>query len=319
TSPPERTKDTMTKKKSSTAIAKTETASLGGAADAGDDELADILGDLELGTDGLEELDNSDFQISVKAFNTKGKKHPDTGKMVPRDMFFDTVTEEVTDEIDAVLLTLHKTNEYRSYDEAADKSTTHCQSSDQVTGIMADGTTRKCQGCPDAEWAPDPNKPGKRRRNCTQVYQLIGLERLTRKPFLLRTKRTSAGPTKTYFSKHFIGKRLKGGKRSNYPLFAFVTKIGIKMDDSGRYAVPTFERGPVLNRESVLEAAKEVAFFRDVLKEQRLVAAEDVSDDDIPEASPTKASDYSDAEDAELVDVASQGSLEMPAPAPREL
>ena len=265
-----------TKKKSEqTALAQAPAAALA----AGPvDELADVLGDVDLETDGLEEIDQEDIKIAVKVFNMKGTD--EAGDPIPKNRFYDTITEEVQKSLEGVLLTLHKTNEWREFDEGEGKSNVMCRSYDRITGTMHDGTERPCNGCPDAQWRTDDD--GKRFRNCGPVYNFVGLERLTQQPFILRCKKTSLRPAQQYLSKHFIGRRIVGGKKKHYPLFAFETSVALKMADGGsaNYAIPTFERGGVLPKEEIERYANEAKFFREKVMPLMAKATEaDVSDD----------------------------------------
>ena len=107
------------------------------------------------------------------------------------------------------------------------------------TGTMEDGSTRACEGCPDAQWRMEN---GKRSRRCGEVHNIVGLERGSGELVMLRAK-TAMDPWKAFLNKFFLGKRVVGGQRSNVPLFAFETKLGSEMiaSKSGNYAVPVFD------------------------------------------------------------------------------
>jgi hypothetical protein len=227
------------------------------------DELADILGDVEIENDGLEELGGEDIKIGVKVANFKGVD--EAGDPIPANVFYDTVDETTQKTIDAALLTFHKSNEWREFDKAQNKSVTYCKSFDRVTGEMNDGKKRACAGCPDQEWTTDAS--GKRTRRCGTVYNLIGVERLTQKAFIFRARRTAVDPLKLYLNKHFIGRRVTPKGTGNYPLFAFQTKISLKMETKAgtSWAVPVFERGDVQTREEILACEKNATFYRESL------------------------------------------------------
>lgn len=245
------------------------------------------LDDLE--TDGLEEIDQDDIKIPAKVFNFKGQDQD--GDPIPANRFFDTIAEETQREIDCALLTFHKTNEWREYDQEKEQSIVRCRSVDRVAGVMDGGAERKCAGCPDAQWAVID---GKRTRRCGPVYNVVGVERLTRQPFIVRFKRTSLTPFQTYLNRYFMGKRIVGGKRQNYPLFAFPTKIALKMDPGGKYAFPVFEteldagnRPIPLPAEEIRAHAESAAFYREAV----LPVLNRISDQDAGGDAPTSSSE----------------------------
>lgn len=244
----------MATKKKQTAIEVKQPAALS-------DELADVLGDEDLETDGLEEVDAEDIKIPAKIFNMKGtdaNKEP-----IQPNVFYDTVTEDTQRTLDGVLLTLVKSNAWSEYDESEARNKVICRSSDRIAGVMMEtGEHRQCKGCPDAQWH---NIDGKRKRNCGPVYTLIGIEDESQLPFVLRCKKTSLPPFQQYLNRFFIGRRVVDGTRCNYPLFSFRTSVSLAMDDTGKYAIPKFERGDVLGRDEIRFCAEQAKFYRGVV------------------------------------------------------
>lgn len=230
-------------------------------ATAASDELADILGDIKLEHDGLDELGADDIKIGVKVANFKGVDP--AGDPIPANVFYDTVDETTSKVLDVTLLTFHKSNEWRTFDNTKSKTVTHCRSFDQVTGEMENGTKRPCKNCPDAEWKTGDG--GKRTKNCGVVYNLIGVERLTQKPFIYRARKTAVEPLKLYLNRHFIGRRRTATGVGHYPLFAFQTRISLKMETKAgtTWALPVFERGDVQSREEILAAQESAKFYRE--------------------------------------------------------
>lgn len=267
-----------TTKKDKTDLAKADEATAL-AARPGADLLADAFGDTSFDFDGLEEVDNEDIKISARIFNFKGKDQK-TGRAIPIDTFFDTVDETTKDVIVATLLSLHKTNAWTEYVEAEGITKTRCKSFDRVTGIMEDGTQRSCKGCPDAEWR---QVGGKRKRNCGPVYNVVGIDEEEQKAFLIRFKRTSLDAFKQYLNRYYLGKRVVGGKRLNYPLFAFRTNITLKLSEDGKYSLPVLRceeddsGNPIPNsREKILDAQEQARFYNEVM----LPVLEKLSDKD---------------------------------------
>lgn len=231
-----------------------------------DDALAGVLADVGVSDDGLTEVGAEDIKLPAKVFNFKGIDP--SGDPIPPNVFYDTITETTARTLDLMLINLHKTNEWREYDEAEGRSKVRCRSFDQVTGVMADsGLVRPCQGCPDAQWTSMETSDGKtkRTRRCGPVYNVFAAELATRQPCVLRFKRTSLPVIQTYLNKHHIGRRLVAGKRTNWPLFVFHCKASLKMSDDKKYAIPVLEKLEILSREDIAQGAATVQYVKDVL------------------------------------------------------
>jgi hypothetical protein len=257
------------------------------------DELAGVLDGVDLGTDGLEETDASDIRIAALAFNTNIVDA--AGDPIPKNRFFDTVSEEVSAKKRLVLLTVHKSNAYTSFVDGQGTKI-HCRSWDRVTGEMDGGKTRPCNGCPDKAWRQDPG--GKRTRNCADVANVVALDLEDKQPKVIRFKKTSQKPWKDYLNKHFLGKRIVNGKRVNLPLFAVETEIGLEMvkGKSGSYATPTFDRGRTLERDEILFFAEQSKGAREYMDRVRDVAdGAEKHEGDAPVADASfDASEFSD-------------------------
>lgn len=215
----------------------------------------DALGGLELGADaddGLGEADQSDYRDAALVLNFKGKDK--NGRAIPPDVFYNTISETTHERVHLTLCLLHKTNLYSKFDKARNKTDIICRSFDRVQGTMDNGTIRPCEGCPDAKWyqgTGDDGKP-KRMKNCSEVYNLMGVDRDTAQPVVVRFKKTALPVIKTYLQKHHLGRRLVKGKRLNYPLYAFSVTMTAKLAaDGATYAVPILERGDVLTEDEI--------------------------------------------------------------------
>lgn len=238
------------------------------------DELASVLGDEDLGVTGLEEVDSSDIRLASLIWNFQGLG-PD-GRQRPKDVFFNTIDESSSEKKRVALLVLHKS---RSYAEFVDGSTKRrCTSWDGVTGRVGEGLAgfepgqeRPCAGCPDYEWR---TVNGKRGRKCTDVHNVVAVDRETNQPVMLRFKSTSLAPWKNHLNKHFLGRRVVNGKRGNYPLFAFETLLSLKLEKNGNnaYAVPQLERGEVLSAEEIRSHAESAKVFREVYLDREVKA-----------------------------------------------
>lgn len=303
----------MTKKQTTDLAKSTASSSLAFAS-----EFEDLFGDLpadELVT-GLEEADSSDFKFRLKVMNFKGKLK--TGKACPVDAFFDTQSEEAQDAIEAHFLSLHKSREWREYNEKESRSVIKCRSMDGVEGVLEDGRTRACKGCPDYEW--HQTAEGKRKRNCSDVYNLVGVETKENEKtggigvgdfFLIRFKKTALAPLKQYLSANFLNKRrLPGGKLAHMPFYAFGTKVHLKVADNGNYSTPVFEKGaPVRDRaliQELMALASTVKVDLPAELEKAVERDQEVDADSADRPNPNDFrddfSDDGDVDDAELVD-----------------
>jgi len=224
-------------------------------------QLAGLIDELDVSDDGLTEVSAEDIKLPVKVWNFKGVDA--TGDPIPPNVFYDTVTERWARSIDLMLINLHKTNEWRQYDEAEGRSRVLCRSFDQLKGTMEDGTVRPCQGCPDAQWTTTPE--GKRTRHCGPVYNVFAAELESRQPCVLRFKRTSLPAIQSYLNKHHIGRRVQNGKRSNWPLFVFSVRASLRMSDDKKYALPVLEKTGILSKEDIAQGAETVEYVKTVL------------------------------------------------------
>jgi hypothetical protein len=217
------------------------------------------------GDDGLSEVDESDIKVPLKVWNMKGID-PATQRQILADTFYDTVTEEISDELVLVFLDLHKSNEWREYIEAEKRTVIHCKSADRVTGTMSDGSQRSCSNCEDAKWRTDSD--GKRSRRCQDVHTVAALEVETERLCVLRFKSTSLSPWRQHLNKHHLGrmKDPRTGKVKNIQLIANRVKLTLKMAPGGVYAVPMFERLGLCSVELGKTAVSFAEFYKNVAR-----------------------------------------------------
>ena len=260
------------------------------ALDAGDD-LAHIedLDQLNIEDDGLSEVDSSDIKLSTKVFNFKGMQS--NGDPIQANTFYDTLTEEIDRELHLILIKTHKTNEWREYDAAAKKSNVMCRSFDRLKGVMADGTIRPCQGCPDAEWraAPDANGRMKRTRRCSPVHNVFAVQVPSLQTCVIRFRKTALKPIQEYVSRHHFMKRKVLDKKTgtlklqNYPLYTYFCTATLKMsEDRQPYAIPVLTRGPELPVQLFKQALEVIKYVNTVLLGElnKIVDAPEPSTDD---------------------------------------
>lgn len=229
------------------------------------DELGNVLDGLDIEDDGLSEIGQEDIKLPTKVWNFKGLDQE--GNPIAANMFYDTVTEQLSRTLDLILIKLHKTNEWREYVQGEGRSRIRCRSFDQVTGTMEDGAVRPCEGCPDIKWTDGIGDDGKPRRvrKCGPVYNIFAAELATRQPCVLRFKKTSLNAIQTYLNKHHIGRRVVKGVRSNWPLYVYVCRATLKMSDDKKYAVPVLERREQLSGEDIRQGAATVGYVNTAL------------------------------------------------------
>lgn len=211
-----------------------------------------LLSEIE-GTTGLDEVDGEDYKLPLYTFNMKWKD-PKTNRPIPIDVFFNTLTEEYKPVVRCVLLRLKKTHRMATYIDGVGTKVL-CRSMDRVNGVMEDGTTRSCQGCPDFRWQSEPDGKGgvKRIKPCGVNYHFIAYDLDTRQPFLIRVKGTSMDPAKIYLNRFFLKKRRTPNGLVDLPLYVFETVLRLRMSDNCNYSILEFDRGAVLPPEMVRE------------------------------------------------------------------
>lgn len=269
------------------------------------DWLGEHLGDLDLDVTGTESMGAEDVRLPTWALNAKSGKNADTGRAVAPDEFWNTVTEKAKPKLHLVVLTNHKSREWRGDDGSGDLKT-FCRSSDGVRGVMADGTERACAKCPDYEWKTDP-QTGKRSRRCGDVSNVLAVDRETQEIGMIRVKKTAIKEFQSFYQKHFHKKRIAKDKKtgkttvSDVPFFVFETIVEAdeRKSDKFTWYVPKFSIGGLLPLD-------EIAFYASLLKSymtehlERVVRTVEVDDDnviDVPAADGSSGGDSYSAED----------------------
>ncbi len=235
--------------------------------------LAAALEGVDVGDGGLGEVDNTDIKIAAKVWNFKGTDA--NNEPILPNVFYDTVQETTAKTLDLTLLDLHKTREWREFDQGEKKSKRRCSApsvAEDAIGTMEDGSTRPCKGCPDAQWRNVVTDTGKtkRTRNCGPVYNVTAIERggeRAGEPCVLRFKRTSLPVIQGHLQKHHLGKlALGGGRRGNVALYALGVRASLKMMGTDvKYAVPVLEVTGVLSNAEVRAAAESARFYREIV------------------------------------------------------
>lgn len=287
----------MAKKDTGAALAKPQSGvMMAESAEMPADWLSDILGDADVEVTGTEEMDQSDVRLPAWLLNSK-KEDKESGRQAPDDTFWNSITEKTKDKLRLVVLTNHKSRLWREEDTSGDL-VVRCSSWDGVTGEMEDGTRRPCKGCRDYEWRTDAD--GKRKRNCTDVYNLISLDRETNEVCVIKVKTTAIKGFRLYYQEHFHKKRQakvkdpKTGREvlriTDIPFFAAETIVEAEKKTGPKFTwyVPRFTFGGALPREDILGAAEMVkTYLSDYLDR----ASKTHDDDAAAEAIETTGSD----------------------------
>jgi len=238
-------------------------------------DLAEELGELN----ALGELGREDRPLPVLAFNMKAKD--ETGAWLPKDIFYNTATEETVDDVECVLITVKKTRRNANYVEGQGTEIL-CRSDDLKIGIDIDGKQIECATCPKKNWLRN-EKP-----QCGLVYNFVGLDLRTGQPFVVRAKGASLPPTRKYIAKYFTSKlRLQSGQFADLPLFVYHTKLSLDTPE-GTYAVLRMENIGACSKEEILQFKGLYETFQnfrqvDLDSEQPASRDDGEKDDDLPD------------------------------------
>ncbi len=233
----------------------------------------DLLGELaELGA--LDALDKEDRPLPFWIFNAKIRL--EDGSWVPKDTFFNTVSELCKDEIDCVLLHLRKTRRYAEYIEGVGTQV-YCRSDDLLEGITEDGEIRSCDSCPNKNWGAGRGRDAAPK--CGIVYNLIGIDLEDQSPFIVRAKSTSLKPVQKYIARHFARKlRRPGGVLGDYPLFVYQTRLSLRMP-TDNYSVLSLEKMGTCTQDQVREFTELYKYFKDSARVRTDIEPEDAGDE----------------------------------------
>ncbi len=247
--------------------------------------LAAFLGDEGEGLDsGLSELDASDIKLPALVWNMKGtvKLADGSEESIPFNTIFDTVNETQRKSVDLIFLQLHKSNAFVKFSDATQKNEPVCRSNDRKIGtVQATGETRKCEGCPHAQWQ---NVEGKRKRDCSEVWNTLAVDVEHQQPVFIRFKKTALPAIKDHVNKHHAKKLVMGGKRLDVPFFAYRVKMSLEIQGTQtKYAVPVLTRGDQLTTDELRRYAQESATAREYLTSNADKVEDQVSSVEAPD------------------------------------
>jgi len=214
--------------------------------------LPDNLATELAGLHALDHLDSEDRPLPAYTFNTKIQM-PD-GSWLPKDCFFNTLSGEVKDEINCVLLHIKKSRRWATYSETSGM-TEHCRSDNGVDGIRTAGEVIDCASCKHRLWGRGNGQAAA--PNCDIVYTMLAVDLGDNNPFIIRARATSRKPVQRYLAKYFLGKlKLPDGSRADLPLFVCNTKLSLTMP-RGTYAVLQLDKDSDCN-EAEIRAYKQI-------------------------------------------------------------
>lgn len=226
--------------------------------------------------DGMGDVEGDDIRLPSFIWNMSGVDK-DTGDAYKRNEFYNTLSGETFPTFEAVMLCTTKSNRYDYYDNDKKKTIVVCQSADRETGTIMEtneaegryaGTQRPCNSCPDFGYFREQDMQGKERNvlRCGRVHTVVGIERLTQKPFILRHKKTGLKAWRNHLMAHHFGARINGaGKRKNIPLFAFYVKYSLKMHENGNYAVVNIDKLGLVPQSEVMSYYEAAKSYKDMM------------------------------------------------------
>jgi len=235
---------------------------LASAIDVPDDWCSELLDGEEIAVTGTEEMGREDVKLPAWLLNSR-KEDVESGRQAADDVFWNTVTERTKDVLRLQILTNHKSKIWRE-ENASNELVVRCSSWDSKTGRMEDDSTRPCAGCPDAAWYRRDD--GRRTRRCTDVNNLVALDRDTGEVCVIKVKTTAVKGWRQYYQAVFHNKRrskVAGRPRiADIPFFAAETVVTAAKMQGGGYTwyVPQFAFGGALPLEEIRAAAE---FVRD--------------------------------------------------------
>jgi len=249
---------------------------VGGGGATGLDELLDAFPDAP---DGYSHAVGGDkIRIPRKIFNAPGLDA--RGETIPHNVFYDTVTEQTTPAVTAVLVDTRGSRAWTEFLDAEDRTQVICSSPDGVHGTLTDtGEVRKCEGCPDRVWFTTGK--GKRGVHCHDVYEVFGVDLDTYTPFIVTFKRTSEPAWISHLNKHHLLKRKATRTRpvGNQPLWSYRVKLALKLSENGKYATPVIDVLGVMTVDEAKECLAVIGALREAMHAGRVEETVDTSFD----------------------------------------
>lgn len=231
---------------------------------------------------GLERVDESDFRLPTYLWNRRGVDAH--GRSYPPDVYVNTLTGEVRESLDdIVLLAIAMGKKWAYFDAGTDQMVTVCSSTDRKYGILRidqrgigkEGLRRPCPGCPQSKWVT--NDQGNKTLLCSNTVIAVCMDKRTGDAFVIRVKGRSARDFATYLQQHHINKMPRGAKFRHVPLCFYAMKFGLKLGTDGKVAFLTMERGERNTPEELGELREASLGAREYL--DRLLASSSAEDD----------------------------------------
>jgi hypothetical protein len=183
---------------------------------------ADTLGPVE-----REDLKQPWWSCNVKTKDSRGKWHPP-------NVWQNTITREVRSELEGFFLARTKSRQRSTYDEKANLTTTHCRSSDCVTGTDENGQQLECARCEHERWkGPIPPKCNK--------FSVMAFADDKFNVAAIRFKGTALAPLRKFIQEKILYQiENPEGKNTDYRLYAYKVRLSL-IQPKGTYAVPQIE------------------------------------------------------------------------------
>lgn len=198
-----------------------------------------------------------DARFRVPAIKFNDDDHP--------GQLFNKVTEEAVDKMDVIFL---YAQQYRDYSVTHDEGKTYdrlCSSDDTRTGfgtIEESKESRKCKGCPHAEWK---SVDGKRiKPDCNEGFGVVGTDLTSEALFLMRFQVTGYAAFQKLREKYHGPQKLGTKRVKELPLWMRRYEVKLKKADGKKYYLPVIDplNPPLIEpgqAKDVYEAAKMVS------------------------------------------------------------
>lgn len=189
--------------------------------------------EFNFGDGGLGEVGSDEIKMPFVGLNSTATDK--NGDSIRSTWYYHSGKQEAIKSIDAVFVARRKSREYAKYDSTANKTVSYCRSGvlgkdkklhlgvvtdeGQKLGLGKAGESRKCDGCPQAQWRK-VERDGKQvnARLCNESQNFIAIDS-DGMPFRIRFKGLSAKPIEQHLDRYHLNRMRNARGVSDLPLF----------------------------------------------------------------------------------------------------